>query len=672
MKKLIEEKEATLHYFLNDDQIEATKKIPREWSKETIIKGLKLRFALGVHGYNYLRDTNYPIPAYSTLTKRLRELKLKFGLFYDVLELLKHKVQSMDNNDNFCVLSVDEMEVSKQLSYDKNSTETFGLVTLGNDNMLGGKLLLVIIRGLKNKWKQVIGCHLTDSSLDNKLFKTFIEQCIKAVESCGIHVLALSSDMGNTNRALWNTLDIKVKKDGIRKNMFEFNNHNIFIMPDICHLLKNLKSSLLKNDIILPKEYCENEGLTSQVVKGSYIVTLWEYEINSQKELRSLHHLKREDIWPSNFEKMHVGAAIRFFSLKTAAAIELGVKLNVLPTNAIATAHFIRLIQEWFSLTTSKMRKTSITKRNKENKYDFLLKIITITENTVFGQGWKPLNAGIIMSTLSIIGICETLFHNSFDFVLSHRLTQDAIENIFSQIRRKAGATPTAFQCLQALKLISTSQFISDVNRSNYCNDNDIFLIDFFKNPGQNNDSQIANNVLCSSNNLYIPSEQFITLTKNKLLSQLDKYELNHLYHLGGSITNYLLKIGCNDCCIFLQDNLLDNQFYGPIKFFSDTLNKGGFKVCCTNLFLLILHCELLYSKHKMFILRNSCIELIKKIISDIDITFPYCSIGCNIKQKIVERFFCIRSYTAVNFSIDCKKRKNMYGTASVKKKKVT
>ncbi|KAL5246115.1 hypothetical protein ACI65C_013523 [Semiaphis heraclei] len=480
LKNIIEEKDATLRSFLNDDQVAATKKTPREWSKETIIKGLKLRFALGVHGYKYLRDTNYPIPAYSTLTKRLREFKLKFGIFHDVLELLKHKVQSMDSNDRFCVMSVDEMEVSKELSYDKNSTETFGFITLGNDNMLGGKLLLVIIRGLKNKWKQVIGCHLTDSSLDNQSFKQFIQQCIESVESCGIHVLTLSSDMGNTNRALWSSLDVKVKKDGIRKNTFDFNSHNIFIMPDICHLLKNLKSSLLKNDIILPKEYCENEGLSSQVVKGSFVVSLWEYEINSNKELRSLHHLKREDMWPSNFEKMHVGAAIRFFSLKTAAAIELAVKLNVLPSDAITTAHFIRLIQEWFSLTTSKVRKTSITKRNKEKKYDFLLKIITITENTVFGHGWKPLNAGIIMATLSIIGICETLFNNGFDFVLCHRLTQDAIENIFSQIRRKAGATPTAFQCLQALKLISTSQFLSDVDRSNYCNDNDIFLIDFF------------------------------------------------------------------------------------------------------------------------------------------------------------------------------------------------
>lgn len=87
---------------------------------------------------------------------------------------------------------------------------------------------------------------------------------------------------------------------------------------------------------------------------------------------------------------------------------------------------------------------------------------------------------------------------------------------------------------------------------------------------------------------------------------------MNHLYHLGGSITNHLLGISCNDCCVFLQDNLPDDQFYGFIKFYNDTLNKGGFKVPCTNLLLLILHCEMLYSKYKMFILRNSCTELIK------------------------------------------------------------
>jgi len=71
------------------------------------------------------------------------------------------------------------------------------------------------------------------------------------------------------------------------------------------------------------------------------------------------------------------------------------------------------------------------------------------------------------------------------------------------------------------------------VDRSNYCNANDIYLVDFFKRPGQSNDSQCETNLLCSSvNNFHnIPSEIFVTLHKTKLVSQFEMYELNHLYH---------------------------------------------------------------------------------------------------------------------------------------------
>jgi hypothetical protein len=57
----------------------------------------------------------------------------------------------------------------------------------------------------------------------------------------------------------------------------------------------------------------------------------------------------------------------------------------LLPKDALTAAHFIRLINEWFLLTSSKLRKTSITQRNKEKKYDFLQKLIGIVEQIEFG-----------------------------------------------------------------------------------------------------------------------------------------------------------------------------------------------------------------------------------------------------------------------------------------------
>jgi len=103
------------------------------------------------------------------------------------------------------------------------------------------------------------------------------------------------------------------------------------------------------------------------------------------------------------------------------------------------SAHFIRLIVEWFSSTSSKLRK-KINNQNKQGKkYDFHQKLTGIVEQTEFElNGWKPLNVGLIMSSLSIIETSKLLFCNGFDFILCHRFTQDAVENIFSQMRRNS------------------------------------------------------------------------------------------------------------------------------------------------------------------------------------------------------------------------------------------
>lgn len=44
----------SIQSFMNDEQLKSLENPIRKWSKETIIKSLKLRYALGIHGYNYL------------------------------------------------------------------------------------------------------------------------------------------------------------------------------------------------------------------------------------------------------------------------------------------------------------------------------------------------------------------------------------------------------------------------------------------------------------------------------------------------------------------------------------------------------------------------------------------------------------------------------------------
>lgn len=69
-----------------------------------VFAALKFRFALGVHGYEFLRNTNYPLPGYSTLTRRLHELEFNFGIFKELKIPLASKVEKLNR---FCILNID-------------------------------------------------------------------------------------------------------------------------------------------------------------------------------------------------------------------------------------------------------------------------------------------------------------------------------------------------------------------------------------------------------------------------------------------------------------------------------------------------------------------------------------------------------------------------------------
>lgn len=105
LHKQIDELNAALQTFLSNDQITMLQQRRlTHWSND-IIRGLKFRFALSVNDYNYLRNTGYPLPAYSTIMQRVQDFKINFGIFDDVLQLLTFKVETMDPTDRYCLLS---------------------------------------------------------------------------------------------------------------------------------------------------------------------------------------------------------------------------------------------------------------------------------------------------------------------------------------------------------------------------------------------------------------------------------------------------------------------------------------------------------------------------------------------------------------------------------------
>ncbi|XP_026825442.1 uncharacterized protein LOC113561964 [Ooceraea biroi] len=98
LEEEIKSKNDAIAKLLTHEQLQTLlieKKCITKWSHEGIIKGLKLRFALGKNGYNFLRETGYPAPSYTKT------------------------VESMQDIEKDCSLMVDEMDISGDLDFDK-------------------------------------------------------------------------------------------------------------------------------------------------------------------------------------------------------------------------------------------------------------------------------------------------------------------------------------------------------------------------------------------------------------------------------------------------------------------------------------------------------------------------------------------------------------------------
>jgi hypothetical protein len=356
-------------------------------------------------------------------------------------------------------------------------------------------------------------------------------------------------------------LKFRVKK---RQTICEIESKNIHVFADIPHLLKNLRNAFLSRIIILPQQICDNNDLPTNQIPSGYIKQLWISEIESDSSLRSLFHLNKAHLFPTHYNSMNVALAVQLFSVKTAAALEKAVSLKQIGKAALATAWFLRLVNQWFTMVTARHVKVGITQKNKEEKILFLECFIEVIQETQFGNGWKPVQTGLILSTKNIIHLTNNLFSEGFHFFLPGRLTQDALENTLSQIRRRSGSKPTALQAKRALRLISISQYISDIENTNYSSDTDFHLLDpkYFK---------VLDDEISALNSVVIPpvdapssnqpstsqssNKVLATQSSRKVSPNILAAEKNDIYYISGATLNAMMKKKiCNLCIAALKE----------------------------------------------------------------------------------------------------------------------
>lgn len=141
----------------------------------------------------------------------------------------------------------------------------------------------------------------------------------------------------------------------------------------------------------------------------------------------------------------------------------------------------------------------------------------------------------------------ELLNNGSLRYFLSSRLTQDALENIFSIVRSRGSLIPSALQAIRAVRMITIAQFTREIKQGNYSKDNDLCHLDFLKSP-----IKVENTYVKESKDSEVELVSF-------LLNEIEKEALDHFT---GAVNFKCLRYACEQC----KEFIINEERVGSIK----------------------------------------------------------------------------------------------------------
>jgi len=465
----------TLNFFMS--QMKAFKKKRAQsmrWSEKDKLLALAVYYQ-GLKTYKFLSNL-FKLPSVSSLRRWMSHINLSPGISNDILKILNRKLCNMTEMDKLCVLTFDEMSVKTALRYDTVSDQFVGLEDYGNGcrgHGLASQALVVMIRGLTSKWKQAVGYYLACGGTKSSMLQSIVSNSIDLVTKAGGCIKMIVCDQGANNRAFYSMIGVTVEHP-----YFEHSSgQRIFCMFDPPHLFKSVRNNLLK--------YVFQIGENNQYVDWKYIQQF--YDCDSKQALRLCPKLTMQHMEVTNFSKMKVSYAVQVFSKSVAAGIDTYVSLKALPEAASHTAKFLDMMDKLIDTFNSRSQYAGMLKPHK-NAISSNSVHISFLQNALDWVGqWKPIGArsalpcihGLKLSISALLHIWENVstYHN-LKFLMTSRLNQDCLENLFSVIRQAGGCrdNPNAEQFGQALRQCAVKSLLVVPKTANCAVDSDVLL----------------------------------------------------------------------------------------------------------------------------------------------------------------------------------------------------
>ncbi|KAL8614766.1 hypothetical protein ACOMHN_017747 [Nucella lapillus] len=135
------------------------------------------------------------------------------------------------------------MTVTKALTYSHHRDELVGFVNCGEyhqSDEIADQAILVMIRRLTLKWKQVLGYFVAKHNLATPILTAIISEIVRTVTGIGLYVDAIVMDQESCQWKWMKDMGVCVERPYVFHDTTQS-----FVMPDPPHIIKTLRNNFM-------------------------------------------------------------------------------------------------------------------------------------------------------------------------------------------------------------------------------------------------------------------------------------------------------------------------------------------------------------------------------------------------------------------------------------------
>eukprot|EP00745_Piridium_sociabile_P013933 TRINITY_DN20534_c0_g2_i1.p1 TRINITY_DN20534_c0_g2~~TRINITY_DN20534_c0_g2_i1.p1 ORF type:complete len:764 (-),score=172.59 TRINITY_DN20534_c0_g2_i1:134-2425(-) len=437
--------------------IQKKKKVKWENHKEAMKLCLAVYFR-STSAYNVLRSSGFQLPHPRTLRRQFSTVLSQVGFCSNLLEMVRLRTLALEEHEKHVTLSLDGMALTKSITYDKHKDKLVGFVNCGEYRKttdIADQGVVVMIRGLTLKWKQVLGYFVTKHNLAGPTLQSIIADAVKSVTGVGLFVDAIVMDQESTQWRWIKDMGVSVDRpftfhDGVQS----------FVIPDPPHLIKSLRNNFMSKDI----KFTIND--VEMTAKWCHLEQL--FSIDNAHKLHAAPKLKGHHFSLPRGKKMKVILACQIFSHSVAAALRLFVKESLMPPESLHTAAFVEKVNMMWDFVDShslsdppgKKPVTRSSFQSDQQRFSDFASFVASWKFVKNGkekkipshQGWQLALSAMRQLTHKLIIDKEIM-----TYLCLRKCNQDHVENLHSMIRGYNGFDdhPTLPAYTNALRCLS-------------------------------------------------------------------------------------------------------------------------------------------------------------------------------------------------------------------------